>query len=76
MCLYFSDDDYPGFFYYISKPIYDEVDIPVTLTGGVKAGKDIEDILKRYACDLVGVGGAVFKDSNWMENEVKPLNKN
>ena len=76
MCLYFSDDDYPGFFDYLSKPIYDEVDIPVILTGGVKAGKDIEDILERDVCDLVGVGRAVFKDSNWMENEVKPLIEN
>lgn len=76
MCLYFSDDDYPGFFDYLSKPIYDEVDIPVILTGGVKAGKDIEDILERDVCDLVGVGRAVFKDSNWIENEVKPLIEN
>lgn len=76
MCLYFSDDDYPGFFDYLSKPIYEEVDIPVILTGGVKAGKDIEDILERDVCDLVGVGRAVFKDSDWMENEVKPLIEN
>ena len=76
MCLYFSDDDYPGFFDYLSKPIYEEVNIPVILTGGVKAGKDIEDILERDVCDLVGVGRSVFKDSNWMENEVKPLIEN
>lgn len=76
MCLYFSDDDYPGFFDYLSKPIYDEVDIPVILTGGVKAGKDIEDILKRNVCDLVGVGRAVFKDSNWMEREINSLMEN
>lgn len=76
MCLYFTDDDYPGFFDYLSKPIYEEVNIPVILTGGVKSGKDIEDILERDACDLVGVGRAVFKDSNWMENEVKALIEN
>lgn len=33
MCLYFTNDDYPGFFDYLSKPIYDELDIPVILTG-------------------------------------------
>lgn len=76
MCLYFSDDDYPGFFDYLSKPIYEEVNIPVILTGGVKFGKDIEDILERNVCDLVGVGRAVFKDSNWIENEVKALIEN
>ena len=75
MCLYFSDDDKPGFFDYLSKPIYEEVNIPVILTGGVKTGKDIEEILQRDVCDLVGVGRAVFKDSNWMENEVKPIIK-
>lgn len=76
MCLYFTDDDYPGYFDYLSKPIYEEVDIPLILTGGVKKGKDIEDILNRDVCDLVGVGRPVFKDSNWIENEVKPLIEN
>ena len=76
ICLYFSDDDYPGFFDYLSKPIYDELDIPVILTGGVKTGKDIEDILERDVCDLVGVGRAVFKDSFWIEKEVKTLVEN
>ena len=75
MCLYFTDDDYPGFFDYLSKPIYDEVYIPVILTGGVKTGKDVEDILQRDACDLVGVGRAVFKDSAWIKKEIKPLIK-
>ena len=76
MCLYFSDDDKAGFFDYLSKPIYEEIAIPVILTGGVKAGKDIEDILERDVCDLVGVGRAVFKDSSWIEKEVKPLIEN
>ena len=76
MCLYFSDNNYPGYFDYLSKPIYDEVNIPVILTGGVKTGKDIDDILNRDVCDLVGVGRAVFKDSKWMENQVKPLIEN
>ena len=75
MCLYFTDGDYPGFFDYLSKPIYDEVDIPVILTGGVKSGKNIEDILERNVCDLVGVGRAVFKDSDWMVDELGPLIK-
>lgn len=75
MCLYFSDDDYPGFFDYLSKPIYEEVNIPVILTGGVKSGKDIEDILERNVCDLVGIGRSVFKDSDWMVDELGPLIK-
>ncbi|WP_262122064.1 NADH:flavin oxidoreductase [Anaerococcus sp. Marseille-Q5996] len=73
MCMFFTDDDKAGFFDYLSKPIYDAVDIPVILTGGVKTGQDVEDILNRDVCDLVGVGRAVFKDSNWIANQIKPL---
>ena len=73
MCMFFTDDDRAGFFDYLSKPIYEEVDIPVILTGGVKTGQDVEDILNRDVCDLVGIGRSVFKDSNWIENQIKPL---
>ena len=73
MCLYFSDDSYPGYFDHLSGPIHDEVNIPVILTGGVKTAKDIEDILEREVCDLVGIGRAVYKDSDWMVREVKPI---
>ena len=73
MCMFFTDDDRAGFFDYLSKSIYDEVDIPVILAGGVKTGQDVEDILIRDVCDLVGVGRAVFKDSNWIEKEIKTL---
>ena len=73
MCMFFTDDDRAGFFDYLSKPIYDEVDIPVILTGGVKTGQDVEDILNREVSDLVGVGRSVFKDSNWIANQIKSL---
>ncbi|WP_394018514.1 NADH:flavin oxidoreductase [Anaerococcus cruorum] len=73
MCKFSIDDASAGFFAYISKPIYEEVKIPVILTGGVKTGQDVEDILNRDVCDLVGIGRAVFKDSNWIEKEIRPL---
>ncbi len=73
MCMFFTNNDSPGFFDYLSEPIYKKVDIPVILTGGVKTGNDIIDILNRDVCNLVGVGRSVFKNSNWMEKEVKPL---
>ena len=73
MCKFSIDDTSAGFFDYLSKPIYDEVDIPVILTGGVKTGQDVEDILNRDVCDLVGIGRSVFKDSNWIKKEIKPL---
>lgn len=73
MCKFSIDDTSAGFFDYLSKPIYDEVDIPVILTGGVKTGRDVEDILNRDVCDLVGIGRSVFKDSNWIKKEIKTL---
>lgn len=73
MCMYFSDRDLAGYFDYLSKPIYEKVNIPVILTGGVKTGKDVGDILDRDVCDLVGVGRSVYKDSAWIEKEIKPL---
>lgn len=76
MCLYSITDTRPGYFDVISKPIFDAVEVPVILTGGVKTGKDIVDILNRNVCDLVGVGRAVFANSDWMENEVIKLIEN
>ena len=73
MCLYTLPDTRPGYFDVISKPIFDNVNVPVILTGGVKKGEDIIDILNRNVCDLVGVGRAVYADSNWIKNEVKEL---
>lgn len=71
MCLFKVDDQRPGFFDNLSKPVFDSVAIPVILTGGVKTGKDIEDILRRNVCDLVGVGRSIFKGSSWMDKEAR-----
>lgn len=73
MCFYTIQDTRPGYFDVVAKPIYDEVNIPVILTGGVQKGEDIKDILNRNVCDLVGVGRAVFRNSDWMVDEVKAL---
>ena len=73
LCMFSIEDKSPGFFDFLSKPIYEEVEIPVILTGGVKTGHDVEDILNRGVCDLVGIGRSVFNDSNWIEREIKSL---
>ena len=73
MCMFAIDDKRAGFFDFLAKPIFENVDVPVILTGGVKTGDDVEDILKRGVCDLVGVGRSVFKDSNWMNEQIKPI---
>lgn len=71
MCLFAIDDTRPGYFDKLSKPIFNNVNIPVILTGGVKSGKDVVDILNREVCNLVGIGRSVFKDSKWIEKELK-----
>lgn len=73
MCFYTIEDTRPGYFDVVSKPIFENVNIPVILTGGIKKGTDIIDILNRNVCDLVGIGRSVFKDSNWMTRELKNL---
>ena len=73
MCFYTIEDTRPGYFDVVSKPIFQSVNIPVILTGGIKKGTDIIDILNRNVCDLVGIGRSVFKDSNWMTKELKDL---
>ncbi len=73
MCFYSIKDTRPGYFDVISKPIFDKVNVPVILTGGVRKGEDIVDILGRNVCDLVGVGRSVFKRSDWMKKEVAGL---
>lgn len=70
MCFFSIEDTRPGYFDVISKPIFEAVHIPVILTGGVKKGTDIEEILNRKVCDLVGVGRAVYGNSKWMETEL------
>ena len=73
LCFYTIDDKRAGYFDVISKPIYENVQIPVILTGGVQKGQDVEDILNRNVCSLVGIGRAVFKDSAWIKNEILPI---
>lgn len=70
MCFYTISDTRPGYFDVVAKPIFDCVSIPVILTGGITSKKDIEDVLGRNTCDLVGVGRAIYKDSNWLEKQL------
>ncbi len=73
MCFYSIKDTRPGYFDILSKPIFDEINIPLILTGGVRKGADVADILDRAVCDLVGVGRSVFKNPRWMREELGGL---
>lgn len=55
----------PGYFGELSKAIKDNVSIPVVLTGGIADAETAERLLQQGAADLIGVGRAILKDSEW-----------
>lgn len=60
-----------GYFTSLSKAIKEVVSIPVIVTGGIINSKTADDILSRGEADLIGVGRAIYKDSNWAKNAMK-----
>lgn len=61
----------PGYFKELSKAIKENVNIPVILTGGITTVKEAEDLLNEEDADLIGVGRALLKDSNWILNQAE-----
>ena len=62
-----------GFFAPLSEAIKKVVSIPVILTGGITEGQAAEQLLKEGKADLIGVGRALLKDSQWAEKAIKSL---
>lgn len=60
-----------GYFTLLSKAIKEVVSIPVIVTGGIIHAKTADDILSRGEADLIGVGRAIYKDSDWARNAMK-----
>lgn len=56
-----------GYFSELTEAISKEVSIPVILTGGIVNGDTAETLLKEKKADMIGVGRAILKDSNWAE---------
>jgi NADPH2 dehydrogenase len=54
-----------GYFSPLSEEIKKAVSIPIILTGGVTDIYAAEDLLAQEKADLIGVGRAIYKDSNW-----------
>ena len=65
--------DEPGYFAELSEAIKGVVSIPVILTGGVTEPQQAEQLLADGKADLIGVGRAILKDSEWAQRAVRSL---
>ena len=63
-----------GYFSAYSQAIKEAVAIPVIVTGGITRVEEAEWMLVGKKADLVGVGRAIYKDSDWAKNAMESLN--
>lgn len=56
-----------GYFREVTKAIKDVVSVPVILTGGITDVEAAERLLEEGVADLIGVGRAILRDSQWAE---------
>jgi len=62
-----------GYFAPLTEAIKKVVSIPVILTGGITEVQAAERLLADGKADLIGVGRAVLKDSQWAQKAVEGL---
>lgn len=62
-----------GYFSPLTEEIKKVVNIPVILTGGITEAEAAESLLAEGKADLVGVGRAIFSNSNWTKQAYKKL---
>jgi NADPH2 dehydrogenase len=62
-----------GYFSSLTEAIKGVVSIPVILTGGITDAKAAEELLLDGKADLIGVGRAIYKDSNWARNAIESI---
>lgn len=67
------DHKEPGYFSELTDAIKKEVSVPVILTGGITEGEQAEKLLIDNKADLIGVGRAILKDSNWAKNTISSI---
>lgn len=63
----------PGYFSPFSKALKEVISIPVIVTGGITEAEEAEAILRDKKADLIGVGRAIYKDSNWAKRTMESL---
>lgn len=62
-----------GYFAPITEALKKVVSIPVILTGGITEAQAAEKLLSEGKADLIGVGRAIYKDSNWAKDAIESL---
>lgn len=62
-----------GYFSHLTREIKKAVNIPVILTGGITDAHVAETLLEQNKADMIGVGRAMLKDSNWAKNAILSL---
>ena len=62
-----------GYFSEITEAIKQNISIPVILTGGIKDSHVAEKLIEENKADLIGVGRAILKDSNWAKDALNSL---
>jgi 2,4-dienoyl-CoA reductase-like NADH-dependent reductase (Old Yellow Enzyme family) len=65
--------DEPGYFGDVSGAMKQVVAVPVILTGGVTESRQAEQLLAEGKADLIGVGRAILKDSDWARRAMREL---
>lgn len=60
-----------GYFCEISEAVKKAVSIPVILTGGIVTAQAAERLLEQEKADLIGVGRAILKDSEWARRAMR-----
>ena len=60
----------PGYFSDAAVAAKQKVSIPVILTGGVRDAESAEKLLEENKADLIGVGRAIYKDSDWAKKQM------
>lgn len=66
LCRYISPiSKEQGYFAEITEQIKKNVSVPVILTGGVTDAEAAEKLLENGQADMIGVGRAILRDSDW-----------
>lgn len=68
-----EDKSKQGYFSELTHSIKGKVDIPVILTGGITNANAANELLESDKADLIGIGRAILKDSNWAKDAIESL---